>query len=257
MQYNSGCIIGVEILTGATYPGTAAQNWLFNDGAWTPYANYSVPYSGYTITLPPGGNAILYGTYTDLNSRPDLVYPNNTYNLYVNNAVNTSCYSIGQSPRRLVITTDGGLEAATQNNRLSYSSGISGLSYVGGQEIASAKIVEVPYNQELTSYERRRTAPSMIEVTTLDGAKRQARTGNASTSIRATFKWSDDGTIAATVDGILELARINLYPLIVYIPAGIYYNGPWLDLVIPSNEPTVIMPAPGVYELTIEGKCQP
>lgn len=116
---------------------------------------------------------------------------------------------------------------------------------------------ELPNTQELVSYSRRRTDPSMVEVKTLDGAIRRYITGPSSTSMSATWKWSDDGSIAKNLDQIIEQARQNAAPLLVVIPRKTYYNGPFIDLVYPTNEPHPTMPAPGVYELTIEGTCQP
>lgn len=124
-------------------------------------------------------------------------------------------------------------------------------------EAVGAYIIELPYKQELVTYRRTVTSPAKVEIKTLDGSIRQATTGQSATNINATFKWSDDGTIAKQINQILVESKNNSKPLIVYIPAGIYYNGPYLDLVIPRNDPAVIMPAPGTYELTIEGDCQP
>lgn len=124
-------------------------------------------------------------------------------------------------------------------------------------EAVTALCEPLENHQELASYRRTPTAPSITEIKTLDGAIRQVKTGVASTSINATFRWSDDGSHAAAIDNILALSRDNVTPLIVFVPGGIYYNGPFLDLVIPRNDPVVIMPAPGTYELTIEGDCQP
>ena len=257
MIYYGGCIVGVEILTGATYPGADSQKWMFNDGAFTPSTNSSVNSSSYSISLPPGGNAILYGGYYPV-SNPESMYPTDAFRVRINNAYNSTLQNIEEtSTKKLMVTNDDGLENATNNNYLQFTSSVSGSAPVRCSEVASAKIVELPYNQELVSYKRMRTAPSAVEVKTLDGVIRRAQTGKASMSVIATFKWSDNGTIAQKLDQILELSQVNLFPLILYIPAGIYYNGPFLDLVIPRNNPAVTMPAPGVYELTIEGDCQP
>lgn len=257
MLYKGGCIVGVEMRTGATYPGNDNQGWPFLDGAWTPVADYYVAGTSYAIQLPPGGNAILLGTDVTINTRPDLSINFDQYALYVDNVANTTISFIGSTPRRLAITGDNALEDATQNNRLTYRSSMSGFSRVRGAEISMAKIQEMPYNQELTSYRRTRTAPTATEIKTMDGAIRRYVTGNASTSISATFRWSDNGGIARNLSEILEQAKTNAWPLLVYVPAGIYYDGPFLDLVMPTNDPTPIMPTPGNYELTIEGPCQP
>lgn len=262
MQYNGGCLIGVEMLGGVSAPGTGAQNWPFSDGAWTPAADYYISASSYQITLPyisqGATNALLIDTAVPIHLRPDQSIPTNTYCLYVGGSANLTLQSISDGRgHALYITTDGAFETTTTNSRLFYQSSSSVSSHVQGAEISMAKIVEVPYNQELVSYRRTPSAPSSIEIKTMDGAVRRYVTGPASTTIAATWRWSDDGTIATQLGDILSLSKSYCYPLIVFAPAGIYYTGAALDLVIPANEPTVTMPAPGVYELTIEGTCQP
>lgn len=124
-------------------------------------------------------------------------------------------------------------------------------------EFTLLSYAEMTENQELVSYRRTRTAPSAVEIKTMDGAVRKYVTGSASTAISATWRWSDNGAIASKLDNILRYAQDSGSPLVVYVPSGIYYNGPFLDIVRATNEPTVTMPAPGIYELTIEGTCQP
>lgn len=131
------------------------------------------------------------------------------------------------------------------------------IGYKTLRECSLAVVQELPYNQELVSYRRAPTAPAVTEVKTLDGALRKITTGPASVMITATFKWSDDGTIAKNIGAILAEAKKQAKPLILYVPSNIYYQAAAIDLVYPTNEPTPIMPAPGVYELTIEGTCQP
>lgn len=131
------------------------------------------------------------------------------------------------------------------------------IGYKTLRECSLAVAQELPYNQELVTYRRVPSSPAVTEIKTLDGALRKVITGPAAVTITATFKWSDDGTIAKNIEAILAEAKKQAKPLILYVPSNIYYQGAAIDLVYPSSDPTITMPAPGVYELTIEGTCQP
>lgn len=124
-------------------------------------------------------------------------------------------------------------------------------------ELIGASLVELPQNQELTSFSREISNPTMQTIRTLDGSKRSILTGPPSVKMSATWRWSDDGTTAARVQTAIQNAATYGTPLVVYIPGGIWYQGPFLDYVWPDNIPAVTMPAPGVYEITISGECQP
>ena len=125
------------------------------------------------------------------------------------------------------------------------------------REVAPVLMVELPYNQELTTYKRTDIAPSSEKVMTLDGASRRYITGSGSTTIDATWRWSDDGTIADKLADILAISMDAGAPLVVYTPRGTYFSGSFLDLVVCDTPPEVTMVAPGVYELHIVGTCQP
>ena len=287
MAYNGGCIIGVELVSyiqpryiardgqiiGQTPNAlnsestTTTANWTGQDGAFTPSqdasasAPYGTPYaSAFAYVTAASGTFALLAEHTP----PGTQSPYN---------VTTFAKSSGASYSFAKVAADYvAADAMFSNHRRHLAFNFGAAQYVGVQyssvvsstyrgaewgEVAGADVVEIPNNQDLVSYKRQRTAPTYQEVKTLDGVKRRVITGPASTTFAATWQWSDNGQTAATLDKILAKAAETIAPLVVYIPAGIYYNGPFLDLVIPTNEPAVIMPAPGVYSLTIEGTCQP
>lgn len=124
-------------------------------------------------------------------------------------------------------------------------------------EAVQVRLVEPPNNLELASFRYQNNGPTVTQTKTLDGALRSFATGGNAIEIAATFRWSDDGTTAQALNAILKIAVQNNRPLVLWIPQGIYYDGPFLELVVPRTRPLITMPAPGVYELTIEGDCQP
>lgn len=295
MAYNGGCLIGVKAAEdgrvfnvnfcsrSATISGvtpttlnsettTVSASWQPNDGSWVPYQNCertqsSNPQRAAVYATAPSLSVIpswglLFGYETKLTAQ--------AYNLHsyftaassssgfvaANNAQGLSVrpLKLQSSTRRLVVDFPTGVAYVAEEMARSYNGSYCGACW---QEAYVSFLQELPYNQELVTYRRTRTAPTSMDIKTLDGAIRRAVTGVASTSISGTWRWSDDGTIAKSVGEILRIAMETLMPLVVYVPAGIYYEGPFLDLVIPSSEPTITMPAPGVYELIIEGTCQP
>lgn len=292
MAYNGGCLIGTKArensapkytsrntsISGVTVSTlnsettTATPDWTAGDGAWTPGQNCErshssgLQYTGCYMTMPnvlqlKSNWGILCGYETQLTA--------NAYNVnYFYTAPSGGSFAATTAPTKLdvkpilgsstshIIALDyptSAVSVALQMAR-SYAGTVSGCIWT---ECYGAYLQELPYNQELVSYRRIRTAPSSTTIKTLDGAIRKVATGLAATSVSTTFKWSDDGTIAEAVSDILRAAADNLTPLILYVPQAVYYGGACLDLIHPSSDPTITMPAPGVYELTIEGTCQP
>lgn len=138
-----------------------------------------------------------------------------------------------------------------------YSSGLATTSSSLWREVAPMLYVELPNNQELVSYKRADIAPSSEKVMTLDGASRRYVTGYGSTSIDATWRWSDNGYAASWLRDILGIAMDKGEPLVIYMPQGRWGGVQTLDLVVCDTPPEVTMVAPGVYELHIVGTCQP
>ena len=293
MAYNGGCIVGVKAfedayvklsnrsgsisgVTPTTLNGesstTQSAAWQCMDGAWTPAQNVE--------RQQPSGTmyAIIYANAPSLSILPSwgLLFGYTTkqtaqsYNLhqYFTAASSSSGFAsyngvsvlnvqplkLQSDRRRLLLDWPSGTGYVAEQMRRSYNGTDAGACFT---EAYGAYIQELPYGQELVSYRRTRTAPTATEIKTMDGAIRRYVTGSASTSVSATWRWSDDGTIATKLTEILRCAMETLQPLIVYVPAGIYYDGPFLDLVMPTSDPTITMPAPGVYELSLEGTCQP
>ena len=294
MAYNGGCIIGVELrgtqnrsliyLTGRdssvvgvtgnsiiAETGTIAARWPISDGAFTPMqdatdtSSYGTPYAAALASDGLTGSSG-WGLLADMGEKV-AAYPMRTYckaqstastfSVVVPDEVTaTTIYDATPAQRTRTLAFNFGNNAGAV--ALQYSSPNS--SYWRGAywgEVSGCLVTELPNGPEIATYNRVRTAPSTVDYKTLDGAIRRYVTGPATTSISATFRWSDNGAVAAALDQYLTLAADNALPLVVYVPSGIYYNGPFLDLVVPTNNPHPTMPAPGVYELTIEGTCQP
>lgn len=295
MAYKGGCILGVKgaaenadytlkfssrntsingvspnTLNGESTTLDAA--WQATDGAWTPAQNgersqasaaqYATVYAKAPSLSLATSWGLLFGYETKLSAQSYNLHTYH-YSTGASSGFQSASGAQGLSVRPLMLTSStrrldvdfppGAAYVAEQMQR-SFSGTVCGALW---QEAYIAFLQELPYNQELTTYRRTRTAPTSTEIKTMDGAIRRYVTGPASTSVNATWRWSDDGTIASAVSEILRIAAETLQPLIVYVPAGIYFDGPFLDLVMPTNDPAVIMPAPGTYEITIEGTCQP
>lgn len=124
-------------------------------------------------------------------------------------------------------------------------------------EACPIRFIETPNNVELISFRYQQKDDNSQTAKTLDGVQRVVTTGQPAADISATFRWSDDGTTARNLQELLYIASALCRPFLLWIPKGIYYAGPLLELLIPSSPPTITMPAPGVYEITIEGRCQP
>lgn len=160
---------------------------------------------------------------------------------------------VGAGERVLITDLPMGFTGIETDGLLSTWNGNGGLF----GELVGVSISELPNNQDLVSYRREIRNPSQKTITTLDGSKRIFVTGGAGVDISATWRWSDDGTLAKEISTTILRATSYGTPYFVYIPAGIWYGGPYLDLVVPTSTPTITMPAPGVYELTLQGECQP
>lgn len=153
----------------------------------------------------------------------------------------------------LVTGLPSGITAIEADGLLSTWKGNGGL----WGEFVSVSLQEFPNNQELVSFRREIKNPSQQIIRTLDGSQRVFKTGPCSVEMSATWRWSDNGAFAATLNAQIDNAARYGCPFFVYIPAGIWFTGPFLDIVIPSVAPTITMPAPGVYEFTLTGECQP
>lgn len=279
------CAIGVALI-GANYPVTlglfgppssypnaisaASANsnpWQAKDGAWQPAIDLAYGTStatgrhAWAAMQATGANGFLAGRLKSSSTPETITYyraASYSDSFASFTPANIFAYSsaVGERAGWLAIDPDIG---TTYNYLLldAYSS----LAYARYDsnylEATPTKCQIMPNNQELVSYKRAQTAPTATEVKTMDGAIRRYITSPAGYNVSATWRWSDNGTTAANLAAILKEAMANAYPLIVYIPAGIYYDGAHLDLVVPTSDPAVTMPAPGVYELTIEGSCQP
>lgn len=287
MQYNGGCLIGVEYIGANVYAAqppnptdyaSAASasltfpSWPAYDGSFTPST-----LATWTTALPTNtqwwaataansnANAIFASTVAPRSQEFVTFYStvSGSFSQIANEGLSVDGIAISNGVAVKNSATDcralaynhNGTAAMVAYSSYPYITTTKHACYCG--ELAQAQIVEIPNNQELVSYKRAQVAPTATEVKTMDGAIRRYVTGSASYTLSATWRWSDNGTTAATLSGIFRDAMANAYPLIVYIPAGIYYDGAHLDLVVPTNDPAVTMPAPGVYELTIEGSCQP
>lgn len=253
---------------------TAAQ-WCVGDGASTPGQevlrdNYT-PDSGHVYAdvlcrFPSGYDAIFWSGeyYTD--TFPPKIYTaqNATTNfgpspgIYTQWVFSETQTIVRQPPQKfynfILTTQNPGPFLCLCND----GGGAVTPTSITTRECAPLLLVEFPNNMELVSYNRVRTAPTTVDYKTLDGAIRRYITGPATTSVSATWRWSDDGSVAKKLDEqILTTAKELASPLVLYVPAGIYFNGPFIDLVIPTNDPHPVMVAPGTYELTLEGSCQP
>ena len=124
------------------------------------------------------------------------------------------------------------------------------------REICPVAFVQMPYNQELTTFTIQQSSPTTTTIQTLDGASRQYITGNNANQITATFKWSDDGIIAKNLNEIIKVATKNALPLVIYLPSNSFYDTR-IEMIVPSTIPVIKMIARTTYEVTIEGRCQP
>lgn len=295
MAYSGGCLIGTKAaedgrvysvkfssrsasISGVTPSDLDAESttldagWQTYDGAWTPaqngertqtsnYQRAAVYASAPSLSVIPSWG-LLFGYETKLSAQ---VY--NLHNFFsaasASSGFATASTAQGlavqplrlqSSTRRLDVDFPTGAAYVAEEMMRTFTGTVCGALW---EEAYVTFLQELPYNQELTTYRRTRTAPTATEIKTMDGAIRRYVTGAASTSISGTWRWSDDGTIAKSLGEILRIAAETLQPLVIYVPAGIFFDGPFLDLVIPTADPTITMPAPGVYELTIEGTCQP
>ena len=124
-------------------------------------------------------------------------------------------------------------------------------------EACPVRYIETPNNAELTSLRYQLRDEKKQTLVTLDGVHRVTSTGTVGAEIAATFKWSDDGTTANRLQQLFYIAQMLCRPLVIWLPAGIYYSGSLLELVYTSAPPVITMPAPALYEVTIEGVCQP
>lgn len=290
MSYGGGCLIGVEYVAQNVYAGQSPNpdnfsaassasltfaSWPAYDGAFTPkiLASWrtSLPTttewwavtSGnnkanalFAATVVPGAEeqVVFYKTVSGSFARFGGVSSSPLRGVFISRGEGVTINAGTADCRTIMFDHDG------SHAMISYAS----QPYVTARvhncycsELAQAQIVEMPNNQQLINYKRTQTAPTSIDIKTMDGAIRRYATGGASTDITATWRWSDDGELARKLTDILKDAVKNVYPLIIYIPQGLYYDESHLDLVVPNSPPAIIMPAPGVYELTIDGSCQP
>lgn len=289
MAYNGGCLIGVEQM-GSPNPinfwatnsslanntpttilanaGIIAPTWQTNDGAWQPEQPAYVSqasnwnWAGIIASCQTGAGQALLVTYR----APPIELAPTSWSYYSYPDTSTAPTAITPTVINLSTSTTGRFRRLVLDMPFAYGQyfamegrAAAPTTYRGARwgEVSWANLQEIPNNQELVSYKRALTAPTAVEVKTMEGAIRRYITGPAGYNISATWRWSDNGTVAANLTDILTTATNNARPLVVYIPAGIYYDGAHLDLVVPTNDPAVTMPAPGVYELTIEGTCQP
>lgn len=284
------CIIGVELLDQSVRSlayyadqqsifgrtpasivsagATIAEQWPAYDGAYTPYQNATrsvTPagpnYAG-IITGGPALSAFNSGfllyqrTYNGTTTTPGLYTAASTSTAF--SAQNLHAYTVGDAITFKALLYD--LPSVAYSALLGIEIPTASTTATPGAywgEAAWVRMQELPNNMELASFERRNDGPSLQRIKTLDGSIRQYSTGANAWHIRATFRWSDTGTVAAELMAIVAYAIGRAQPIVLYIPQGIYYSGPYLDLVILDSQPVVTMPAPGVYELTIEGACQP
>lgn len=286
MAYNGGCFIGVPIkqtypiiiknsqqtqLPGSATDDYTVQEWPLVDGGWSPYLvqKYS-EWLSYQVTayyhrmettgLPAGYKGVIYGAKWVVN-KPALAIQTTASNTYG-----------GVTPKEQTMLEDyvnninsGHFLFITSANFYSFriveTGQVSATNTVYGlSECAPVAGYELPNQEELVSFRRETTAPAAIEIKTLDGTIRKVSTGQPATTISARWQWSDDGTIKSFLAGILRYAAMQNYPLIIYLPgANWQQSGASIDLVWPSSGdyPVITSPAPGVYELTIEGDCQP
>lgn len=251
----------------ATSTSAMTNPWQIQDGSNTPalYQTYGSStavgkhaWGAVNVTTPTGVNGIYVSRLYDSTAPTARWYGAQYYNSAWTQSGTAKWIDWAASDQKRYLCIDSAIGTTYMYYMLDtyHSTEYARYDY-GYGELDAARLVELPTTQELVSYRRTQTAPTQIEVKTMDGARRRYVTGVASTSIAATWRWSDDGTIAATLDLILSAAQSTADPLIVYTPAGIYHTGASMDLVVPDNSPAVTMPAPGVYELTIEGTCQP
>ena len=295
MAYNGGCLIGVCFDGDGEYYGTPissnmpssyasaisasmlSRKWALNDGATTPGVlpnaiNYTQDFwlVGAKMPTDPVGassiydhiNAVFCHSPTGKETNAQIIFYHEQNGSFV---PMTGQKLIGSKRSQISKTYAEANFIGLGYNRANFGVHVS-LAGVGALqagdpwqmgELMGAWVIELPYNQELVSYRRTQTAPTATEIKTMDGAVRRYVTGEATTSVDATFKWSDDGTLAHDLTLMLEEAKNKCKPLVLYMPKATYFNGPFLDLVVTTNDPTPIMPAPGVCELAIKGTCQP
>lgn len=129
------------------------------------------------------------------------------------------------------------------------------------EEVACANLVELQYNQALSSWTRTPGTVNSQTLTMQNGRTMQIITSKATDQISASYKWSDDGTLARQLYNIFTEIASTGSPLLWVPPVPDTNQGSITnrtpEFLVLDSIPEISQTATTIWQMTINGRCQP